>query len=161
MQKQQIQEELAWAAGFIDGEGHFGLHVTKGRPTDTRQYASPELTVAQCDRRSLDRLQKILGLGVVGGPYKKDNEKWRASYLFYITGLEKTEKAAKLVWCWLGEVKQEQATKTFAEYHEFRKRPRLPMGPKPRATVCHPERKHFAKGLCTSCYQTKWRRNEV
>ena len=161
MQKQPIREQLAWAAGFIDGEGHFGLHVTKGRPTDTRKYASPELTVAQCDRRSLDKLQKILGVGKVGGPYKKDNAKWSDYCLFYVSGLEKIEKAVNLLWPWLGEVKRDQVTSTFAEYREFRNRPKLPMGPKPRTAVCHPERKHFAKGLCTSCYQTKWRRNEV
>lgn len=160
MQKQLIREELAWAAGFLDGEGHFGLHITKSRPTDTRTYASLEVTAAQCDRRPLERLQKILGLGTIGGPYKKDNLKWRASYLFYINGPEKFKKVRDVLWPWLCEIKRDQITKALADHTEFNKRPKLRMGPKPKVCVCHPERKHFAKNLCSKCYQTQWNKRK-
>lgn len=40
--------EIAWAAGFIEGEGSFG-------------YPSPKVTAAQVQREPIDRLQRIFG----------------------------------------------------------------------------------------------------
>lgn len=155
--KQHNREELAWAAGFVDGEGHFGLHKTKVRPTDERGYASLELTAAQCDRQVLDRLQAALGLGTIGGPYTKKKENWRQSYLFYVNGFDKTKCAIELLMPWLSPVKKEQAERAIADYYEFNDRPRMKMGPKPKTPTCHPNRRHAARGLCQSCYQLKWR----
>lgn len=48
--------ELAWAAGFLDGEGHFAIR---------KQGWCPSIEASQvADRRPIDRLQGILG-GVV------------------------------------------------------------------------------------------------
>ena len=55
--------DLAWAAGFIDGEGCITILVDRGRHTAA-------ITVGQVNRRPLDRLQEILGGSV--GPCKDD-----------------------------------------------------------------------------------------
>ena len=47
--------ELAWLAGFIDGEGTFGLHVNAKRRT-----IQPRLTVPNSNRRSIERVEVLL-----------------------------------------------------------------------------------------------------
>jgi hypothetical protein len=55
----------AWAAGFIDGEGHLGLYRTGGA---TSPY--PTLRADQAKRKPLDQLQELFGGRVY--PYKGD-----------------------------------------------------------------------------------------
>lgn len=31
------------------------------------------------------------------------------------------------------------------------------MGPTPRTPTCHPNQKHYGKGLCQPCYRRQWR----
>lgn len=146
------REDLAWAAGFLDGEGYFGMHYTHGRPTDKRLYGQPMIEAAQVDRRVLDRLQKTLQMGKVRGPYQKKKASYSESYLFQLWGFESTQTAIALLWPWLSPVKREQAATVLKEYLEFSSRPKLPMGPKPQIAQCHPERRHEALGLCKPCY---------
>lgn len=154
------REELAWVAGFVDGEGYFGLTNTAGRPTDQRRYKSPKLTISQCDRRVLDRVHESLGCGNITGPYVKKNIKWRPSFTFHVSGFETTQAVICQLWPWLSPVKKEQAKNVLLEYHKFNQRPKLKMGPKPKIPTCHPDRKHAAHGLCDQCYQKAWYKNE-
>src|SRR5262245_61060169 len=59
-------EQLAWAAGFFDGEGC----VTS---SDNRS-ARPMLFITQHDPRVLRRFWKVIGQGKVYGPYRSG---WR------------------------------------------------------------------------------------
>ena len=148
------REELAWAAGFLDGEGYFGLHKSHGRPTDKRAYYRPYISAAQCDRQVLDRLQACLQMGVVKGPYLRTKKNHNDAFLFYVCSFEKAIIA--LLWPWLSPVKRAQAKQALIDYREICKRPRLKMGPKPKVVTCHPDRKHAAHGLCESCYKKAW-----
>ena len=62
--------DLAWAAGFIDGEGCVAV--------DSRK--SPRITVSNTDRRPLDRLQELLGGTICvhgrGNPEKGHRPSW-------------------------------------------------------------------------------------
>ncbi len=60
---------MAWAAGFVAGEGSFGYHAPKG------QAAMLQLTVCQVRREPLDRLAGVAGSGVVNGPYARTSPK--------------------------------------------------------------------------------------
>jgi hypothetical protein len=74
--------ELAWAAGFFDGEGWCGRLRTEGRRT-----AQPHARVNQADPDgvpvALVRLREALGVGRIGGPYKKEGRidlyRWEVS----------------------------------------------------------------------------------
>lgn len=103
-----MSEELAWAAGFIDGEGSFGVQRNPGRKKLLYLQAS------QCDRRVLDRLQSALGLGKVYGPYQGRRKGHNSYYYFRLTG-PNTHEAARKIWPWLSEVKKEQYEATRAE----------------------------------------------
>ena len=48
--------DLAWAAGFLDGEGNYYFRH------------GPGVQASQCDLRPLERLQRILG-GTINGPH--------------------------------------------------------------------------------------------
>lgn len=98
-------EELAWSAGFIDGEGTFGVQRQSGRKDIMYLQAT------QVDRRVLDRLRDAMGLGKVYGPYQYNRPGYRNNkpYFYYrLTGDEKVVSAAKMLWPYLSEVKRLQ-----------------------------------------------------
>jgi len=63
--------ELAWAAGFFDGEGWSGLSQEAGRRT-----GQPQARINQADPNGvpevLRRFRSSVGFGRIGGPYEKD-----------------------------------------------------------------------------------------
>ena len=114
-------EELAWAAGFVDGEGHFGLHLS-GRSITARKYGVISLNIAQKDRQVLDKFQEIVGLGKVYGPYSH-GKKPTKYFGYFIHNFEHTQAAIGYLWKWLSPVKREQAKQTLIQYSEYLKRP--------------------------------------
>lgn len=52
---------VAWAAGFLEGEGHINVQLRKGK-------SFIGVSVAQVYRSPLDRMQELFG-GKVYGPY--------------------------------------------------------------------------------------------
>ncbi len=96
------REELAWAAGFIDGEGTFGIQKQKGKKP------IPYLQAGQIDRQVLDRLQEALGLGKVYGPYAPRKVAHSSYFYFRLTGEEKVILAGDLLSEFLSPVKQDQ-----------------------------------------------------
>ncbi len=75
--------ELAWAAGFYDGEGYAGTQLARSGNRHLR------LSIGQADRSLLERFQRaVYGLGRINGPYqrsapdgtpRKPMHYWRAS----------------------------------------------------------------------------------
>lgn len=102
--------ELAWAAGFLDGEGCFSTMTN--RRGKVRNY--PLLTISQRERYVLDRFMKAVGEGYVNGPYNKD--KGAGAYYYRVNGYEKVLRVAKLLWPYLSPVKRAQARRVLAAY---------------------------------------------
>lgn len=86
--------ELAWAAGFFDGEGCIRL---------ARGY--PNLHLGQTDRRPLDRFRAAVGGGNVTGPYDKRNSRPMFQWTCYTR--EEVERIVNLLWPYLSEPKRE------------------------------------------------------
>lgn len=62
--------QVAWAAGFFQGEGYAGLAVVKRKTI--ADYLQPEVKITQYyDRTPLDKFQSIFDVGNVLGPYDK------------------------------------------------------------------------------------------
>ena len=101
------RENLAWAAGFVDGEGSFYLTHQDGRP------ARPRFEIGQVDPRALHRLRRILGFGAkVAGPYtnkKYARSRARPMWVYSVSGFEDVQALVALIWTWLGPVKRTQA----------------------------------------------------
>lgn len=64
------REELAWAAGFFDGEGCFSY-------SKSGQYVC--VSIGQTVREPLERFKLAVGLGVIYGPYSSDRYQSRLS----------------------------------------------------------------------------------
>jgi hypothetical protein len=103
------REELAWAAGFFDGEGH-----TRSRPISNRGRQSPILSVEQVDIRALQRFHKaVLGVGRMYGPYGPYQGNKQPYYRWQTTNLPESIAACGLLWNWLGPVKRGQMAARF------------------------------------------------
>ena len=141
------QYELAWAAGFFDGEGHVrkkkGKYVTLGR-----------LQVSQKTTECLERLSKAVGnVGTIGGPYHSKNP----VYFWSLSDTSEVDRVLTSLWPYLSGPKREQALKSGFVLGVIRK-PRIGRPPRDNRTIpkCHPTRKHIGNGLCGSCYQRAW-----
>ena len=106
------REDLAWAAGFADGEGSF--HPTVDcRPS---RKPHPRFEIGQSDIRALERFQKVLPFGAhVSGPYYLNHPRRAPHWRYYVNGFENVQALLSLLWTWLGPVKRQQAKSTLKE----------------------------------------------
>src|SRR5438105_4866412 len=98
------REELAWAAGFFDGEGYVGL-----RPRGPRHHDQLQLAAPQIDRRVLDRFDAIVAVGKVYGPYPPQKDGWGPRFHYVAVDFANVQAVIALLWEWLSPVKREQA----------------------------------------------------
>jgi hypothetical protein len=91
-----MSEELAWAAGFFDGEGC----------TSTDKWDRIRITIGQKDRRVLGRFAAAVGAGKVYGPYRRPGE-----FFFYVVNRAESPEVIRKLWPFLSDLKREQARK--------------------------------------------------
>jgi hypothetical protein len=101
--------ELAWAAGFFDGEGSTIARTDSARPA----YHQLNVTVPQGCQHGvppvLRRFQRVmLGMGRITGPNGQD------IYMLRFSAREEANLVLQLLWPDLGEVKRTQATHAMA-----------------------------------------------
>ena len=62
--------ELAWCAGFVDGEGTVGYY--RQRPRNGKVYAILVASVTQIEsnQQVLEHFQQIVGMGKISKPYE-------------------------------------------------------------------------------------------
>lgn len=134
------ETEVAWAAGFFDGEG--SIFVNKQRvPRPERagspvyDIVSPNISISQVDRRPLERFARVVGGREVSGPYKPRHEKAREYYRWDACGRPSVHRVLCILWPYLSEAKREQARKVWEELESLKgaKSPDLP--PLPTDTV--------------------------
>lgn len=60
--------DIAWIAGILEGEGHFGIWEKR-----SKGYAYPVYRIAcnMCDLDVLERLHRLVGIGHLSGPQKR------------------------------------------------------------------------------------------
>jgi hypothetical protein len=98
--------ELAWAAGFFDGEGWAGFERQAGRST-----SQPHARVNQADNAGtpfvLARFKHALGgLGAIGGPYTKPGR--MDLYRWEVSSLRDVQALLELLSPWLADIKLSQ-----------------------------------------------------
>lgn len=104
------REELAWAAGFFDGEGCF--HCSGQSRT-----LQPRVSIGQVDRGSLDRFQRAVQVGKVYGPKKHAGRNEKIGYHQYQVGsFEGVQHILAVLWPFLGPIKKEQGSRVIARY---------------------------------------------
>lgn len=111
------REQLAWCAGFFDGEGN--VCATTNKRDGRIQIRSQ---IGQCDRRVLDRMASIIGFGNVTGPYWQKHDGLMGGYRrrgkFYLSfnRFEHIQALVACLWPWLSQVKRAQAKKAMRLY---------------------------------------------
>ena len=114
------EEDLAWAAGFFDGEGCTSFNKRVGKTGKLGRIVI-QVSISQNDPEVLYRFQKIFdGRGKIYflkkcGNKKNDSYRWNASshknVLFVLEHM----------WPYLGTLKRKQAEKALEAYKEDRK----------------------------------------
>lgn len=98
----RTKEELAWTAGFVDGEGCFTMHKIHGNPY-------PRLVIEQYyDPEPLDRCKDATGIGYV--------EKTQGGWRYVVNGFEKVQAFYAMIFPWLSWTKEEQGKKILTEW---------------------------------------------
>ena len=102
------REQLAWAAGFFDGEG--SIHSANSKLKKT--YPNVGITqVGAHGRELLERFQNAVGgIGKIYGPYKKTIA-GNPRYQWETWGFEKSQAVIAMLWEFLGPVKRAKAKK--------------------------------------------------
>jgi hypothetical protein len=99
------REELAWAAGFWDGEGSTSI---------VKRDNSLVASISQVDDEveSLHRFQNaVLGIGKIYGPHRQKNMNHRSFFNWHAYGGSKVQAVIAMLWPFLGNIKKEQAAK--------------------------------------------------
>lgn len=126
-----MNTELAWAAGFFDGEGSTYLNRRKmkryGRSSGPAHHTvtSPSCSIAQADNRPLHRFVAAVGAGKVRGPYKN---KGLGYYKVEYRGRNLSALLLNKLWPYLSTPKQEQALAVWSKANSLAttKSPPLP-----------------------------------
>jgi hypothetical protein len=108
------REELAWAAGFVDGEGSFTGQMTGTRMTEngpkTYRWNYPRFEIGQSGSPFLlERFRLAVGYGKVYGPYPPGSHRRMERFMYSAHGYVQVKRIADLLWEWLGPVKRNQA----------------------------------------------------
>src|SRR5215472_5877824 len=100
------REELAWAAGFFEGEGSFTLNRSRLQPRP-----QPHLTISQVERAPLERFMAAIGgFGHIYGPYVHDLPGRRGAIHRYRMGrFEHVQATVCFLWPWLSAWRRKQA----------------------------------------------------
>jgi hypothetical protein len=125
------REQLAWAAGFYDGEG--SLSCIWQLNANGKYYRYLRMQLDQIEPTTLQRFQKALGGGVIYGPYAPRIAHHSPHWHWSLTSFEQVQHATCLLWSWLSEPKKAQAKLAFRRFYQakytFQRSNRKP-GPK-------------------------------
>jgi hypothetical protein len=122
VQTTRDSHELAWAAGFYDGEGctqlmHVRPHLKREKPYRNKDYPTIRIIVTQAERATLERFQQAVGDGNIIGPITKNRPGRRPLYRLSKNGPAAVE-ILRTIWPWLSGPKREQALAAVAIYNE-------------------------------------------
>lgn len=94
-----IREDIAWVAGFYEGEGTCGRYGNK--------YI---LRISSADKEPIARVARTMGFGVVRGPFNYSSKLSKKPYYCYQLHLfEYVQAFLAMVFPWLSPRRQEQA----------------------------------------------------
>ena len=93
------RHELAWAAGFFDGEGWAAARKrgVQARVNQSDNHAVPAVLL---------RFQRIVGRGRIHGPVREEGR--QDLYYWHVSSRGDVETVANAIWPWLGDVKRSE-----------------------------------------------------
>lgn len=121
--------EVAWAAGFFDGEGSVFVRNTARHKGGTTGKLYPlttvEMGVSQVRIEPIIRFHRIVGIGKIGGPYGGLRPGRSAYFRWNTAGRPSVFRVAQLLWPMLSLPKREQFHRCWETLRE-RRTPKSP-----------------------------------
>ena len=108
-----MSTELAWAAGFFDGEGYAGVERQKGTKKH-HDFRYLVLVVSQVEREPLERFMTAVGVGHIYGPYARKKITHRPTSRWTARNFQ-ARAAVKLLWPYLSTPKKRQIQRAVRE----------------------------------------------
>lgn len=121
--------ELAWFAGFFEGEGSVRLSTCL-RKSNGRRYGAPVLDIVQVNKEPLIRALSIFPEGKIYGPYDRNKKNKSPYFRFVVNGKDRVEAVFNAIKSHLSTRRTNQFAVTFADYITLMDRPRLVSGRK-------------------------------
>lgn len=121
------EPDIAWFAGFFEGEGSIRLSSHNNR--NGRVYATPCIDICQVNVIPLEKARDIFPDSKIYGPYQYTSNR-QPHFKWMVQGREKVEKIYKLIAPYLSERRVNQFQNTFLEHDSLVNRPKLKTGPK-------------------------------
>lgn len=116
--------ELAWAAGFFDGEGCiFVRHTTRHKGGTTgKMYPllTVETAIAQVRPEPLHRFHAAINVGRVSGPYTPKRTTHSPYYRWLTAGRPSVRTVLVTLWPYLSAPKREQAHRCWDDLRRLR-----------------------------------------
>lgn len=106
--------ELAWAAGFFDGEGHIRC--------DTRVNGVKilQFKISQNDPAVLVRFKRaVFNLGSIYRPYRNGTKSYNQYYVYQIHNFESVQAVCAAMWKYLSPVKREQVVSALVDWNSI------------------------------------------
>ena len=122
------RERLAWAAGFLDGEGYFASNrEMKKLVSGPKLYLTPHIGATQTAKYGgvpdvLEKLVSVFNGSKIDGPYQnKGKPNWTERYNWRLYGVERVQFAICCLWPWLGSQKKRDIITMMNDYWQYRK----------------------------------------
>ena len=136
--------DIAWIAGFLEGEGSFGHHGI-----------TPCIQVSNADKDVMMRVASILDTKIEKPRKPKGKPHYKLIYKCVLCG------SRAIMWMMTlyllhGNRRKEAIKKAITTWKNAPGFPRAPKGSRWPA-ICHPDRLRTGHGLCKSCYMVEWR----
>ena len=108
--------ELAWAAGFFDGEAWIGTR----KDSRGSRAATTNIKIHQVDRAPLDRFRVAVGVGTVYGPYahgRRNDGTPKTIFSYQTNKWSDSQAVVGMLWRFLSSPKRRQAAESLRELH--------------------------------------------
>ena len=108
------KKELAWAAGFFDGEGNVTFGSKPYHRKDGSVFKGVIAQIAQAGGideppQVLTRFRNAVGRGTIMGPYIQKRPNHSPMWRYQACGYKDTKAVIDLLWDFLGDIKRDQA----------------------------------------------------
>ena len=114
-----LKQELAWAAGFFDGEGSTVFVTMKSYKG--RRYPHLRMQVCQAEPLTLRRFNAaVRGLGKVSGPYHSPSHHGKTTWQWRVYARDSVQAVALYLWPYLSQPKRDQMERAIERYREFK-----------------------------------------
>lgn len=112
----KFREDMAWAAGLFEGEGSIVWTSVPPRNNTKKRHYRCQLSLHSTDEDVVRRFHKVIGIGVVNGPYNYSTKKTKRkpSWYWAVGSHERVQAAIAMMWPWLCSRRRERAKEVLA-----------------------------------------------